>query len=202
MVRGLLQGHSKAPIPALYMETAQIPLQFIIACRRILFLQTILNRDREELFEAQKHDPSKGDFCKLVEEDIQLLNIQLTEKDIEDMNRYQLKAHTKKKARQAAINYLTDIKVTKSKMNGIQYTDSLDLQSNLQSPLFTREEASLLLALRTRTVRGVRSNSGDMYPDKACPMDGCSEPDSFQHNLVCTALAPAQPSPELHCRVQ
>ena len=45
LLRGLLQGHSKAPIPALYMETAQIPLRFILACRRILFLQTILHRD-------------------------------------------------------------------------------------------------------------------------------------------------------------
>ena len=54
-------------------------------------------------------------------------------------------------------------------MDGIQYTDFFDIQPHLQSHLVTMMEASLLLALLTHTVRGVRSNFEDMYPDKICP---------------------------------
>ena len=196
LLRGLVLGHSKAPIPALYMETAQVPLRYILATRRILYLQTILHRDPEELirrvFEAQKRDPSEGDFCELVEHDCQLISLELTEEEIRDMSRYQLRAHTKKKAREAAIAQLQATKATKSKMDGIEYVGRFDLQEYLQSKLFSRDEAALLLALRTRTVRGIRSDFGQMYPDKTCPLQGCSAPDSLEHILVCRVIDPAE----------
>ena len=156
LLRGLVGWHSKAPIPALYMETAQIPLRYILTIRRILYLQTIFQREPEELirkvFEAQKSDPTQGDFCELVEKDCQIINLELTEEEIRDMSRYELRIHTKKKAIEAAIIELQHIKATKSKMDGIEYVGLFDLQEYLQSPVFSRDEASLLLALRTRTV--------------------------------------------------
>ena len=66
LLRGLVSGHSKIPVSALYLEMAQILVRFIIACRRILYLQTILHRDQKELiykvYKAQKTDPTKGDW--------------------------------------------------------------------------------------------------------------------------------------------
>ena len=49
LIRGIVQGHSKIPVPALYLETGQVPVRFILACRRILYLQTIVKRNPEEL---------------------------------------------------------------------------------------------------------------------------------------------------------
>ena len=49
LIRGLVLGHSKIPILALYLETGQVPIRFILACRRILYLKTILKRDPDEL---------------------------------------------------------------------------------------------------------------------------------------------------------
>ena len=67
-------------------------------------------------------------------------------------------------------------------MENLEYK-TFTLQPYLNSPQFTSEEASLLLALRTRTVRGIRSDFGQMYPDKQCPMPGCEEQASLSHTL-------------------
>ena len=42
-IKGLVEGHSEIPIQALCLETGQTPIRYIIACRRILYLQTILH---------------------------------------------------------------------------------------------------------------------------------------------------------------
>ena len=80
---------------------AQILVRFIIACRRILYLQTILHRDQKELiykvYKAQKTDPTKGDFCQLVEKDLQLLGLQLSNDTIRRMSKYEMKILVKNK---------------------------------------------------------------------------------------------------------
>ena len=80
----------KIPGAALYLETGQIPVRYILACRRILYLQTILHRDTEELIQkvytAQKTDPVKGDICQLVEKDLQLLDLKLSDENISRMS--------------------------------------------------------------------------------------------------------------------
>ena len=43
------------------------------------------------------------------------------------------------------------------------------------------------------TVRGIRSEFGNMYPNKQCPLPGCSEPDSLPHTLGCQVLLGAVP---------
>ena len=55
----------------------------------------------------------------------------------------------------------------------------------------TREQSSLTLALRTRTVRGIRTDFGDMYLDKTCPLPGCQATDSLHHVLTCRVLQAA-----------
>ena len=58
--------------------------------------------------------------------------------------------------------------------------------------------SSLLLALRTRTVRGIRSDFGDMFLDKQCPIENCLELDSLPHLLTCRELQGEVPrSPEV-----
>ena len=53
------------------------------------------------------------------------------------------------------------------------------------------------MALRTRTVRGIRSEFGEMYSSKQCPLQGCSAPDSLPHTLICQVLIAAVPEPSL-----
>ena len=178
LIKGLLACHAKIPLPALYLETGQVPVRYILACRRILYLQTILHRSDEELIKrvylAQRADTTDGDFCQLVDDDMRLLDLQLTDIQIGSISSFDLKKLVKVKARQASFKYLMDIKETKTKMDNISYMNSFLPQSYLLS--MTREQSSLMVALRTRTLRGIRSDLGNMYVDKQCLLPGCQEP--------------------------
>ena len=87
------------------------------------------------------------------------------------MSSFDFKNLVKLKARQASFKYLMLIKETKSKMDNIMYLSTFKPQPYISSQ--TREQSSLTLALRTRTVRGIRTDFGDMYLDKPCPLPGC-----------------------------
>ena len=74
------------------------------------------------------------------------------------------------------------------KMANIKYS-KLKTMSYLISPLFTQEESSLLLRLRTRCVNSIRSDFGLMYSDQNCPVNSnCKSVDTLQHLLVCETL--------------
>ena len=193
LLRGLTASHAKIPIPALYLETGQVPVRYILACRRILYLQTILHRSDEELIKkvylAQRADTTEGDFCQLVDADMDLLNLQLTDVQIGSLSSWELKKLVKLKANQAAFQYLIEVKETKSKMSNITYLSSFTAQDYMLN--MTREQASLMLALRTRTLRGIRTDFGDMYPSKECPLPGCQDVDTIPHLLTCPVLQAA-----------
>ena len=65
--------------------------------RRINFLKFILSKENTELvkrvLEAQKQDPTPGDFIKLVEKD--MLDLNITLKDIEESTKVKLKKMVK-----------------------------------------------------------------------------------------------------------
>ena len=73
LISGLVSAHSKVPKEALFLEAGTLPIKYIWAARRLLYLQTILNRDNSELIKrvylAQKANPKKGDFVELVHEE-------------------------------------------------------------------------------------------------------------------------------------
>ena len=54
--------------------------------------------------------------------------------------------------------------------------------------MFSEEESSLLLALRTRTVRGIRTDFPGMFSTRECPLVGCREEDTLPHLLTCSVL--------------
>ena len=129
---------------------------------------------------AQRADTTDGDFCQLVDDDMRLLDLQLTDIQIGSISSFDLKKLVKVKARQASFKYLIDIK--KKIMDNISYMNSFLPQSYQLS--MTREQSSLMVALRTRTLRGIRCDFGNMYVDKQCPLPGCQEPDSISHLLL------------------
>ena len=49
LLRGILNSHSKIPIEALYLETATIPIRYIVAGRRLLYLHNILQKSDNEM---------------------------------------------------------------------------------------------------------------------------------------------------------
>ena len=83
------RGHAKVGIPALYLDLGQELILFILATRRILYLQTILKRELKELtrksYEAQKADPVTGDFYLLVLKELEMIDLKLSDTKIQEL---------------------------------------------------------------------------------------------------------------------
>ena len=177
------------PLTALYLECGAVPLRFVIMSRRILYLQTILKKDDAEMvrkmYEAQKINKTKGDFSDLVHQDLHKLEMNESEAEIKTLTKQQLKLKVKKSLRKVALKYLALNKTSKTEK--LNYK-ALEMQEYLKSPLFSEKEASLLLALRTRTVRGIRCDFPGMSTSRECPMEGCREEDTLPHLLTCPVL--------------
>ena len=190
LLRGIVNAHSKAPIESLYLETGSLPIRYIVKNRRLCYLKNIIQRDSEELiseiYAAQKVDPTEGDFCKLVDEDARQVHLVMDEQEIATMETQKFKNKVKGLVKGAAFQYLIQIKAKHSKMSEIGY-NNLPLQTYMQSPLFTAHDATILFALRTRTLRGIKDDFRNMYADNMCPLE-CGNIDTIKHLLACTSL--------------
>ena len=190
LLRGLLGAHPKIPTEALYLETKCIPIRYIIASRRILYLHNILQKDSNEMirkiYEVEKMKPSVGDFSELVKEDMVNIGLKMSETEISRTTKSRFKIIVKQKIYQQAFKYLKEKKNKHSKMQNLHYA-SFETASYLKSPYFNSSDISLLLALRTRTVRGIRSDFGGLYSDKMCPLQ-CGYVDTLQNILRCKVL--------------
>ena len=111
------------------------------------------------------------------------------------MSKLQFKKLVKTKITDATLEYLKEKQQGHSKMKDIKY-EKFELMQYLNSPLFSNNNRSLLLALRTRTVRGIRNDFGALYQDKMCPL-GCGEIDSLENVLKCSVLKQQHRSSEL-----
>ena len=116
LLRGLMNGHSKVPLEFLFLESGCVPVSFIHVCRRLIYLQTILKKDPNELISrvyfAQQSNSLPGDYCRLVAEDQASLGISLTEKQIIEMSSREYKKTIKEKVRNKAFEYLKSIQGT------------------------------------------------------------------------------------------
>ena len=106
----LLHTHAKTPLEFLYLETGAIPIRYVIGSRRICFLQTILQREDDELtkrvYKAQSKAPLEGDFYKLVKKDLENIGEEINETKIINTTVKSFKEHVKKKTRVAVLTYL------------------------------------------------------------------------------------------------
>ena len=70
LMKKILGTHSKVPSEMLYLETAAIPIEFILASRRINFLHIILMKKDGELtkrvYQAHLKNPCKRDWSIIV----------------------------------------------------------------------------------------------------------------------------------------
>ena len=95
LLRKMFKAHSKTALEALFLEAGIIPLRFIIAKRRLMYLWTILQRPEEEMlkkvYKTQKVVRTSGDWANIIEEELKTYNINLTDEEIEATSKYTLK---------------------------------------------------------------------------------------------------------------
>ena len=80
-------------------------------------------------------------------------------------------------------------------MKNLKY-DKYEIADYLKSPLFNNNTRNTLLAIRTRTVRGIRGDFGSLYPNKMCPL-GCGDYDNLENILTCSVLKQYHKSTEM-----
>ena len=70
LLRYINGAHAKTQNEFLYLETGTLNIERIISNRRMMYLQTIVKRDSDEItkkiYECQKRNPIKGDWIELV----------------------------------------------------------------------------------------------------------------------------------------
>ena len=191
LLRSLVEAQSKTPLEFLYLEAGAIPIRFILSSRRMIYQQTILKRNEEELtkrvYKAQSENPIFGDFYHLVKSDWELIGETMNEEYIRTSNKNTYKKHIKKKIREAAFMYLKDQQKMHSKIKDIEYK-KFETQGYMNSPLFTNDEVNLLYRIRSRALN-CKANFKNRYKNDnllciLCNEEQCTQ----QHILLCKAL--------------
>ena len=139
------------------------------------------------MFEAQKNDPTAGDFFNLVMDDCNLVDMNMTENEISTMKKDKYKEIVQSKVKQSAFQYMKETQQKHSKVKTISYGSKLIMADYLKSPLFNSDNAETLLALRTRTVHGIRNDFCGIYNTLTSPL-GCTELDTLPNLLSCKVL--------------
>ena len=190
-MRQIVGSHSKVPIELFYLETSSIPIEFILASRRLNYLHNVLTKNENELvksvFLAQKINPNKGDWCLLVEKDMKLVNIKMTESEIMLMSKTKFKNHVKKCVAAAAFESLKCIQSEHEKVKHIEYK-SLRIQPYMISASLSYEESSMLFNMRADTVNGFKMCFPNFYKNNTFCMLGCLEQDSIAHCFSCSVI--------------
>ena len=191
LLRKILGAHSKVPLEFLYLETSAIPVDFVLASRRLNFLHTVLSRSDNEMtkriYIAQKNYPIKGDWVNQVEEDLVKMGIKMDDLEISLMKKSLFKSMVKRCVRTASFNSLTEIQQTHTKINNIKYV-KFRLQRNLNNDNFTTHERSTLFNIRANCVNGFKMCTPSIYRNNTNCKLGCLEDDTINHCMICPVL--------------
>ena len=127
LLRKLLKVPFSTPSEAFYLELGIIPIGVIIKARRVNYLHYILTREESEMlytfFITQWHNETPGDWTQQIKIDLEDLQIPCDFEFIKSKSDYSFKAMVKIKAKEYAINILTDRQRKHSKMSNLHYTD-------------------------------------------------------------------------------
>ena len=192
LLRTLLGAHAKVPLEHLYLEVAALPFSYVISSRRVLYMQTILKRPDEEIikqiYKCQIENPVPGDWCILLNEDFDKIDVHMTDNQIEMMSEQDYKKLIKSKTREAAFIYLQSLKESHDKVKINEYCNLKNPQEYIPSNNLSNTEKYILFGLRSHTIRGIKMNFTNMCPEKSlCPM--CERSlDTQEHLLLCPVL--------------
>ena len=79
LLRRILGSSKSTPIPALYLETGTVPVQYIIKGKCLLYLHYLLNQPENSLLSKMFYDqvqkPTKNDWFSVVKENLSELGL-------------------------------------------------------------------------------------------------------------------------------
>jgi hypothetical protein len=191
LMRSLFNVESGTPIESLFIETATVPLRFILKGRRIMYYWTLLKKGEHELvkrvFSAMKEFSVKSDWLSQVTDDLLTCDILQTEDEIKKMSRYKFKNLVDKKIRQKSVEYLTELQIKHSK--SLLLHQGPVMQEYLSTDKLSIREKQLLFKLRSAVTPNKANFRRKYENDLSCIL--CKDPssvESLQHFLACPYL--------------
>ena len=177
-----------------YLETGKIPLRYIISKRRLMFLWTVLNREKDDLvrkvYEVQKIRQTKNDWYIMIEQEKQKYNITVTDDEISLMSKYKFKTLVQKSVENVAFQDLKERASKHSKSTGVLSClggQKMKRQDYLCENNFTKDDIKLLFKLRSRMV-DVKSNFRSVYGDLSCRTCDTGLAEDEDHLLKCKSI--------------
>jgi hypothetical protein len=191
VMRHIVGAQAKVPIEFLYLETGTLQLSKVISMRRIMYLQNILKRPDHELvkriYEAQKENPVTGDWTEMVKADLAKINEEVNEQLIKAESKNVFKNRIKKHIIKEAFDQLKETQKGHVKVKDICY-EKFAMQEYMKTHMLTNQEVSLLFALRSRSVKGIKANMSSAFRnDMSCKLCKRSE-DNQEHCLECPEI--------------
>ena len=189
LLRHITKAHAKVQTEFIYLETGAIPIKQMMMNRRMMYQQNILKRSPDELlrqvYEAQKENPVRGDWIKMINNDFETLEIDMNENEIQLKSKCEYKSQVKHIIKEHVFKKLKIQQANHSKIRDICY-NSFKGQEYLRSHMLNNHEVSLLFSLRSRTAREFKANF-PYFKEQTCPM-GCLDMDTQEHILICPKL--------------
>ena len=177
LFRKIFGANQKKATELFYLETGKMPLRYVISKRRLMFLWTILSRNKDDLvrkvYEVQKVKKRKNDWYALIEQEKQKYDVSVTDDEIGMMSKYKFKMLVQKRVESVAFQDLKERASQHSKSAGNN---------------FTKEDIKLLFQLRCRMVE-VKSNFRSFHGgDLSCRTCDTGLVEDEDHLLKCKNL--------------
>ena len=75
LLRGLVEAHAKVPLEHIYLELAVLPILYVLS----VGLKRHGNEISRKIHRCQKISPQPGDWCHLIADDFDKIDIHMTE---------------------------------------------------------------------------------------------------------------------------
>ena len=112
----LITKRQKTSISFLHLETATLPIRFILASRQVNYFHHIITRDSSELinrvFRSMVKSPLPGDWIHRLYKSLTLIGMTYDEEFIKSFSKQSFKKYVKKKTTTAAFSFLLKLKIT------------------------------------------------------------------------------------------
>ena len=137
LLRRILGASKSTPIPALYLETGTVPVQYIIKGKCLLYLHYLLNQPENSLLSKMFYDqvqkPIKNDWFWVVKENLSELGLDCYSlNDIKIMKKYKFKNLVRSSCQDVAFRELKNKTKEKNliKIKNIKY-DNFEMKRYL-----------------------------------------------------------------------
>ena len=185
LLRKILNAPKSTPKEMMYLELGVMPLREIIKQRRLNYLKYILDQESDSIlfkvFEKQVNSRTKKDWVTTVLSDLEVLNLNVTFADVQEMNKNKWRSIVKQAIKENALKNLQELKTTHSKVKMLEHVQ-LKMQDYLSPNIqqITKEEIQMIFKIRSKVLT-LKMNQKGLFDSFECEV--CNKEDETQEHI-------------------